>query len=351
MEGIMKQIRWGVIGAGGIADRRTIPGLLKAKNAELIAVMEINRDFAESIRVKYNAKYAYDSENSLLENPEIDAVYIASPVVFHAQQAKMAADAGKHIFVEKPVAMSSKEGKDVLEYCNTKGVLIGAGLMMRFGTHVMNMKRAVSEGKVGTVVSGYSQFTLWLPSEEGNWRQDKSKAGGGCMMDMGIHCIDLMEYITGQRVSHVAALNETVIFDYDVEDSSTVMMRLEKGAQCVVSTNFNIPDKAARWRLELFGTKGRLMGDTIIGQNDGGKLNAVFLDDVVGYNAAQDHADDEGVFLEGDFGNLYTREITSFSDSILNNKPLEVPASDAVHVQSIMEAAYQSYDEFKIIKV
>jgi predicted dehydrogenase len=351
MEEAMERIRWGVIGAGGIADRRTIPGLLKAENAELVAVMEINNEFAESIRVKYNAKYAYDNEKRLLENPGIDAVYIASPVVFHAKQAIQAADAGKHILIEKPVAMTSKEGKEVLDYCKKKEVLIGAGLMMRFGTHIMTMKRAVAEGKIGTVVSGYSQFTLWLPPEKGNWRQDKSKSGGGCMMDMGVHCIDLIEYITGQRVTHVAAFNETVVFDYDVEDSSTVMMRLGNGAQCVVATNFNIPDEAAKWRLELFGTKGRLMGDTIIGQNDGGKLNAVFLDNVGAYDAVQDHADDDGIFLAGDFGNMYTREITSFSDSILNNKPLEAPASDAVHIQNIMEAAYRSNNELKIIKI
>jgi predicted dehydrogenase len=168
---------------------------------------------------------------------------------------------------------------------------------------------------------------------------------------MGVHCIDLMEYITGQRITHVAAFNETVVFDYNVEDSSTVMMRLENGTQCVVATNFNIPDKAAKWRLELFGTKGRLMGDTIIGQNDSGKLNAVFLDNVGGYDATQDHADNDGVFLNGEFGDMYTREITSFSESILNSKPLKAPASDAVHVQNIMEAAYCSNNELRIIKI
>jgi predicted dehydrogenase len=114
-EGAMERIRWGVIGAGGIADRRTIPGLLKAENAELTAVMEINAGFAESLRAKYNAKYAYDSEKALLENPEIDAVYIASPVVFHAKQAMRAADAGKHILVEKPGARTSGSGKEVLD--------------------------------------------------------------------------------------------------------------------------------------------------------------------------------------------------------------------------------------------
>jgi len=115
-----------------------------------------------------------------------------------------------------------------------------------------------------------------------------------------------------------------------------------------VQTNFNIPDEASKWRLEFFGTKGRLLGDTIIGQNDGGKLNAVFIEENLAYSATQNHADDAGVDLEGDFGNMYTRQIESFSDSILNGKPLEVPASDAVHVQKIMELAYRSGQEMKL---
>jgi len=347
-----KKLRWGVIGAGGIADRRTIPGLLLAKNAELVAVMGPNLERTEAIRKKYNAKRAYDREEDLLSDPEVDAVYIASPVVCHARQAKLAADYGKHILIEKPLAMSSAEGEDVLRHCAEKGVQIAAGFMMRFGAHVKNMKKAIAEKKLGTLVSAYSQFTLWLPYEEGNWRQCKAKAGGGCMMDMAVHVIELMEYISGMRVTQVGSFNENVAFSeypqYDVEDTSTIMLRMENGAQFVVQTNFNIPDEASKWRLEFFGTKGRLLGDTIIGQNDGGKLNAVFIEENLAYSATQNHADDAGVDLEGDFGNMYTRQIESFSDSILNGKPLEVPASDAVHVQKIMELAYRSGQEMKL---
>jgi predicted dehydrogenase len=180
----MKKLRWGVIGTGGIADRRTIPGMMLAKNAELVAVMEINMGFAERLRQKYGAKRAYDKEEDLLRDPEVDAVYIATPIVLHAKQARMAADYGKQILIEKPLAMTSEEGQQVVDYCDKKGVKIAAGFMMRFGTHVGNMKKAVDDGKIGTLVSGYSQFTLWLPYEEGNWRQSKAKAGGGCMMDM-----------------------------------------------------------------------------------------------------------------------------------------------------------------------
>ena len=143
----MKKLRWGVIGAGGIADRRTIPGMMLAENAELIAVMDINAEQVEKIRQKYGAKRGYTKEEDLLADPEVDAVYIATPIVLHAKQAKLAADYGKDILIEKPLAMTSDEGQAVIDYCERKGVKIAAGFMMRFGSHVMSMKKGHRRGQ------------------------------------------------------------------------------------------------------------------------------------------------------------------------------------------------------------
>ena len=344
----MKKLRWGVIGAGGIADRRTIPGMMLAENAELVAVMEINMELAEKCRAKWGCKRAYDSEAALLADPEIDAVYIATPVVLHAKQAMMAADAGKHILIEKPLASTVEESEQVVAYCESKGVKIAAGLMMRFGAHIQNMKKAVAEGKIGKPATAYAQFTAWFPEEKGNWRQSKKTAGGGSMMDMGVHCIDLVQYINGSKVVQVAAMHDTISFGYEVEDTSTVLLRLENGCQCVVQSNFNIPDEAAKWRVELFGDKGRLLGENVIGQIDCGTLEGMFCEPGA-YNAQQDNNLVKGEMLDAEFGNMYTREIESFGNSILNNLPLEVPASDAVQLQKIMELAYRANDEKKIL--
>lgn len=347
----MNKVRWGVIGAGGIADRRTIPGMMLCDNAELVAVMEINMELAEKCRAKWNCKRAYDTEAGLLADPEVDAVYIASPVVLHARQAMAAADAGKHILIEKPLAMTSEEGQKVVDYCEAKGVKIAAGLMMRFGSYVQEMKKAIAAGKIGKPVSGYSQFTCWYPDMPGNWRQSKKNGGGGAMMDMGVHCIDLMQYVLGTKVKQVAAFHDTLTFHYEVEDASMVMLRMENGCQCVVQSNFNIPDDAAKWRLEFFGDQGRLMGDTVIGQVDGGELDALFLGPQGGYDAQQDAKHVQGAKIDVEFGNMYQREVASFSNSILTGAPLEVPASEAIQVQRVMEAAYRSNDEKCVVEL
>lgn len=345
----MKKLRWGMLGAGGIADRRTLPGMMLAENAELIAVMEINGALAEKLRAKYGAKRAYTSDEALLDDPEIDAVYIASPVVLHARQAKLAADRGKHILLEKPLAMTAGEAQEVVDYCAAKGVQIAAGFMMRFGACVQAMKRAISEGRIGQLVSCSALFTCWYPDMPGAWRQQKKHSGGGALMDMGVHCIDLIGYITGSPVRQVSAMHATQTFHYEVEDSSTVLLRLENGAICTVQSNFNIPDEAAKWRLEFFGTRGRLLGDSVIGQVDGGEVDALFLNEERGYDAQQDGERARAEKLDVAFGNMYTREIVSFGESILEGRPLEVPAQDAVNVQRVVEAAYRANDEKRIV--
>lgn len=338
----MEKLRWGVIAAGGIADRRTIPGLMRARNAALTAVMEVDMALAERIRAKYGAPRAYDSEAALLADPEVDAVYIASPVWLHARQTRMAADAGRHILLEKPLALNAAEAEALVAYCDARGVRIAAGLVMRFGACVNAMREAIAKGRIGDVVSGYAHFTCWYPDMENAWRQSREKAGGGALIDMGMHCVDLLQYVTGSPVREVAAFSDTLTFRYPVEDSSMVLLRLENGAQCVVQSNFNIPDAAAKWRLEFFGTRGRLLGDGVLGQTDGGRVDALFLDGAQGYEAQQDVVSGRGVELPVEFGNIYCREIESFSESILRGTPLAVPASEAVSVQRVVEAAYRS---------
>lgn len=347
----MKKVRWGVLGAGGIAQRRTIPGLLQCDNAELIAVMEITPELAESCRARWNCPKAYTSAEALLADPEIDAVYIASPVFLHAQQAMAAADAGKHILIEKPLALTCEEGRKVVEYCAQKGVLIAAGFMMRYGACVQAMRKAISEGKIGKPVSAYAQFTCWYPDMPGAWRQKKVQGGGGALVDMGVHCIDLLQYLLGSPAREVCGMHGTQTFHYEVDDSSTVLMRMENGCQCVVQSNFNIPDSAAKWRIEIFGERGRLVGDSVIGQVDGGTVDAVFVAEQSGYDAQQNHADATHTTLQTTFGDLYAREIQSFSHSILTGAPVEVPASDAVQVQHILELAYRSNDERRLLDV
>jgi predicted dehydrogenase len=347
----MEKLQWGVLGAGGIADRRTLPGMALAGNARLRAVMEIDPANAEALCLKHGAEIAYTGEDALLRDPGVQAVYIASPVAHHARQCEKAIAAGKHVLVEKPIAMNAAESAALCDRAERAGLLMASGLMMRYNTYHQRMKRMIAEGAIGQVVSCHAQFTCWYPDMPGAWRQYKAKAGGGAMTDMGIHCLDLIEYITGQRIREVGALSETLTFHYDVEDSCSALMRLSGGGFATVDTNFNIPDDAAKCRLEIYGTAGSFRAEGSIGQNDGGEVFVVLSDPTRGYDAMQRRGENADAKMEGAGADLYAREIESFGESVLRGAPLVAPARDAARVQAVIETIYRSAEAARFLPV
>ena len=344
----MKKIKWGVIGAGGIADRRTIPGILLADNAELVAVMDRNAVLVAELGEKYGVA-SYCTEEDLLNDSEIEAVYIATPVFCHKNQAELCAKAGKHILLEKPLGLTVAEGKKIIDVCNQNNVKLAAGLMMRYSTYHQKMKSIIADGKLGQIVSVRAQLTCWYPDIEGAWRQNKELSGGGALMDMGIHCIDLLQFITGSEVTKVSSFNGTKSFSYSVDDSSSSLLEFDNGAFGYVDANFNIPDEAAKCRLEIYGTKGSMLAEGTVSQIDGGNLEIIISDDNMGYDAKQDRTAVDSVDVKVEFGNLYTREIESFGNSIINDNTPEVTGEQALFVQRIIEACYESQDLGKVI--
>ncbi len=336
------KVKWGVIGAGGIADRRTIPGMLLTSNAELEAVMEVNIDLANRIAEKYNAKNAYDNVDDLLENPNIEAVYIASPVVFHKEQAIKAAKAKKHILLEKPVAITLVDAEEVLKVIKENGVLAASGFVMRFHSHHRKMREIVQAGKIGQIVSCRAQLTCWYPEIEGAWRQKKSMSGGGAIMDLAVHCIDLIQYVIGSKVKMVAAMVGTKTFNYEIDDSASLLFETENRTYCYVDANFNIPDSASKNRFEIYGTAGSMLAEGTINQIEDGRLDVILSNDSLGYSSIQNRHESSITTINLEKGNIYTKEIESFSNSILKGIPIEVSLEDAIQVQKVVEAACES---------
>lgn len=346
-----RKVKWGVIGCGGIADRRTLPGMMLASNAELVAVMDANKAFADACKEKYNAKYAFDNIEELLALDEIEAVYIASPVQFHLEQTEAAAKAGKHILLEKPMTLTSKKSQEIENICKKYGVKIGVGLMMRFHTYHQMMKQLVDEGKLGEIVSMRAQLTCWYPDMPGNWRQQKATSGGGCLMDMGIHCADLLQYISGMKAVEVASMSGTQIFDYEVEDGGAIIMKMENGAIAYVDSNFNIPDDAAVCKMEIYGTEGSVFAEGTISQVEGGNVRVTICGNQGGYNAAQDREPTNSYMMEAELGNMYTKEIEGFGNAVMNDTVPPITAADAINVQKLVEAAYESNETKKFVVI
>lgn len=347
----MKKVKWGVIGCGGIADRRMIPGMLNAENVELIAVMDTNYQSAERVKQKYGIEYAFASIDELLKLDEIEAVYIATPVFCHLEQVKKAAKAKKHILLEKPLGLNSAEAERIKEICENEGVLLGAGFMMRYAAYHQKLKELVSNGDLGEIVSARAQFTCWYPEAENCWRQQKELSGGGALMDLGIHQIDIIHYITGLKAKEVTGFTGNQIFKYEVEDSGSILMRLQNGAPCYIESNFNVPDSASVSKLELYGTKGSACLYNTLAQEDGGKIELILADDNSSYDAMQKREANRTHSPKVEFGNMYTKESESFSAAITDGGADFANPEDAIYAQKVVDAAYKSFAERKFIKL
>lgn len=342
-------VNFGVIGAGGIAYRKTIPGMLKARNCTLAAVMDpVN---IGQIASEFGVANAYTREAELLADPEVEAVYIASPVFCHAKQIKMAAKAGKHILCEKPLAKNLKQAQDAIAACRKYGVFLQEGYMMKFHGAHRRIKELIEQGRLGRIVSIRAQLSCWYPPIKGAWRQDPKTGGGGALIDMATHLYDLLEHFAGP-VRRIAALTSSLVQDYRSEDASTTLLEFKSGAHATVDCFFCIPDEASRTRLEIYGSRGAILSEGTIGQSEGGKLESIFGLGEAAYDAEQ-NKDVEHKFKRIPFRkvNPYTAECEYFADCILRGRSPEInDAENALRIMGLTEKAYTSNKQKAIMR-
>ncbi len=340
----------GVIGAGGIARRKTIPAMLKAKNVRVVAVMDPVG--IEEIAREFKIPKAYKSEKKLLEDPEVQAVYIASPVQFHLRQIELAAAAGKHILCEKPLGRTSAEARKAVQLCKKYGVFLQEGYMMKFHGAHRKIKELIDQGRLGKVVYIRAQLSCWYPPIPGAWRQDPRKGGGGALIDMASHLIDLVQYFAGP-VRRVAALVGRQVHQYKSEDSATLLLETASGTHATIDCFYCIPDEASRTRLEVYGSAGAIFTEGTVGQSRGGKMEGIFGLGTAGYDAMQDK-DVVRKFEVIPFEKLdpYLEEVSYFADCVLSGRAPEInDGENAITIARIVDAAYESYRQKKILPV
>ena len=331
-------IKWCVIGAGGIADRRTIPALLEDSDNVLVALMEKNEQVGEAVSKKYGVK-CYNDEEEMLKNEECDAVYIGTPVFCHYKQAMLALKYGKHVFIEKPVGLNAEEGQKMLDAFKKAGKQLFIGYMMKYHNLHQDAKKIIAEGGIGQVSSIRLQFTCWYPDIKGAWRQQKALGGGGAIMDLGVHCFELAEYILGEKIVETKSFYDTRTFNYEVEDSAIVAFKTESGVLGHVDVSFNVPDKASNSKLEIYGTKGNIICSGSLAQEEVGKMSYLYSPQG-DYDAAQSRVEVKPKVKYGKKNNLYLKQIRHFTDLIKKRTCDYFYAEKAVHIQEIVDGIY-----------
>lgn len=335
-----RKIRWGVIGSGGIARRRTIPeGIAKAANAELVAVCDQRADANAEVAKAFGAAAAAGVAELLRH--DIDAVYIASPPGVHLEQAKACAAAGRHVLCEKPLGLTVAAAEAMAEACAAAGVQLGTGLMMRFHAQHRAAREFVAQGRLGRLVFARAQLSCWYPPIEHAWRQDPTQGGGGALMDLGGHCLDLLEFFFGP-VAAVSCVTNRTIHGYPAEDSAVTTLRFANGALGVVDTFFCIPDESSRNVLELYGSAGSIHASGTIGQGDRGQMITRLQSEPGGYDAQQTRTASGEVAIDPPPVNMYRAEIEEFSAAILERRPPSNDGQLGVRSQRVLAACYES---------
>ena len=344
------KIRWGVWGAAGIARRRTIPeGIMKADNAVLAAVYDVNAVANQEVAAQFGVS-ARVTEDELLAS-DVEVIYVATPANLHCEQVIRAAHAGKHVLCEKPLGMTVAEGERMAAACIENDVKLGVGLMMRFHAQHREALRLIRAGAIGTPVFARAQLSCWYPPIEGAWRQDPATGGGGSLMDLGGHCIDLLEMFFG-RAARVYCTTAHLVQSYKSEDTSVVLIDFENGAKGVVDCLFNVPDESSKNRLELYGSLGSILAEGTIGQGEIGAMTAYLQETGAGYQAQQDRGSGGGFrSITPAPINMYRAEVEAFSQAVLNDGEPPVGVDIGLWSQKVLAACYQSAAENRIVSL
>ena len=250
-------LNWAVIGAGDIARCRVIPAIQAEPRSRLHAL--VTRDPAKA--ADYGVA-AYTDLETALADPEIGAVYVATPVALHAPQSMAALRAGKHVLCEKPVGLNYAEACAMRDAARTTGRSLAIAYYRRFFPKVLRAKELIEKGVIGRPVLAEANCHSWLPDEARGWLTRRAMAGGGPLYDIASHRIDVLNFLFG-KPARVAGLLSNVVHRMDVEDSATVVIDYESGVRGIVDARWN--SHVYRDQCRIAGTGGEINLDPLSG--------------------------------------------------------------------------------------
>ena len=215
----MKTIRWGIIGVGNVTEVKSGPPLYKCENSELVAVMRRNGDKAKDYAERHNVARWYDDGQALINDPDVDVVYVATPTHAHKDYVIQAAQAGKHVYCEKPMALTYEECQEMINTCNRAGVSLWVAYYRRTMPRFLKIKDLLDSGAIGDVLGVSIQHFKTTnvqpntPESELHWHHIPEISGGGGPVDVGSHQIDILNYFFGNIVEvKGSASNQSGLF-------------------------------------------------------------------------------------------------------------------------------------------
>jgi len=328
----------GIIGCGEITNVLTAQALNEAKNVKIGMAMDVVGWAAEDIGRRYGVPHTSDLKE-LLSNPDIDFVYIATPHYLHAPLTIEAAKAGKHVIVEKPIAVNLKKADEMIAECRKNGVKLSTCFPSRYLPHVEKAKEIVEGGHIGKIIGikimgmGIKPDSYWMGGYSGriksDWRKYKDKTGGGILI---MNCVHDIDYITGLEAERVYSEYDTFLTPVEVEDFINVVIRYTNGAIGIIEGSSCIEESPSSKTIRgnrIYGSGGEMIvsnplwlrtsKDTELGKAN--EWHEVKLEEKVKH---------------------INRFIEGFAEAVLSNRTPPVTGEDGRRALEIIVAAYQS---------
>jgi 1,5-anhydro-D-fructose reductase (1,5-anhydro-D-mannitol-forming) len=316
---------WAMVGTGWHVRDRMAPAARLARDTRLVAVCSRDLSRAQAYATDFGFERAYDSYSALLADDDVAVVYLATPNHLHESQTIQAARAGKHVLVEKPMALTIAGAERMVDACRDRNVKLSVGFHSRHHPAHIHMRELLQGGTLGKPLLISMEWVKANALRDGWWR-DPEQVGAYVTMARGVHLIDLMAFLTGHQPLEVSATSDGQRDDQPLEDTilATFRMQDETFGHLVASRLFQRTEN----RLEIFCSEGRALASGTLGTDGGGSLEVWTSDDTT-RTTYTDHSP-------------YQAEIESFNRSILENTEPNCSGLDGLNAVRVTNAVLES---------
>jgi predicted dehydrogenase len=269
----IKKLKWGIAGCGYFAEHTFIPALSILRRSKLVSLYSHKKKRAQQLAENSGASGFFDNYDDFLKS-DINCVYVASVNSDHYEQVIKAANAGKHILCEKPLAITSEQAEEMVNACKENNVLLTVNYVHRFHPHVVKAKELIRNQTLGKLVSINLNFNIDLPPGS-NFRFNKNLSGGGAIRDLGTHMIDLLRFFGGEIIE-INGYLDNLVYKSDVDDFAVAIVKFNNGGYGYLNVSFN--NKKAFNRIEILGHKGAISIERLIGVKHQSAKLTILLD-------------------------------------------------------------------------
>ena len=324
---MVAKLGWGIAGCGWVARDYVGPAIRASANGELAALYDPDPLSRSRARQLLGAP-CFDDLEAFLATPGLGAVYVAAPNHAHRHLVEAAAAAGLPVLCEKPMATDMADAEAMVEACRRAGVRYATAFDQRFHAAHRALAELVGEGRLGTVTAIRIVYACWLPANWAgdNWRIDRKRAGGGALIDLAPHGLDLASYLLGEKLVDIAAMGQARVHHYEVEDGALLMARSQSGAMVQLHVAYNCPETLPRRRLEVVGTAGQAVATDTMGQTPGGTLE--FIDAATGVA--------QKVPVPGAARSPFLNQVEAFADAVIGNGAFPYPPERDLEIMALV---------------